>query len=68
MKDPLLQEEQESGATQMRNQTVDSDVPEIDILPSGSLFDLRLGDLWHYRGLFFFLTWRDVYCIIDFLS
>ena len=36
------------------------DVPEIDILPSSGLFDLRLSDLWQYRELLFFLTWRDV--------
>ena len=33
---------------------------EIVISPSQGLFSLELGDLWHYRELFYFLAWRDI--------
>jgi len=33
---------------------------EILISPSQGLFSLELGDLWHYRELFYFLAWRDI--------
>jgi lipopolysaccharide transport system permease protein len=35
-------------------------VPHVVIKPSKSLFQLQLADLWHYRELLYFLTWRDV--------
>jgi lipopolysaccharide transport system permease protein len=41
-------------------ETRKNDVPEIVIEPSKSWFDLNLGDLWRYRELLYFLTWRDV--------
>lgn len=35
-------------------------VPVIRIEPSGGWVSLRLAELWEYRELLFFLTWRDV--------
>ena len=35
-------------------------VPTTVIQPSRGLFSLKLGDLWRYRELLYFLTWRDV--------
>jgi lipopolysaccharide transport system permease protein len=32
----------------------------VEIGPRRSLFSLELKDLWHYRELLFFLTWRDI--------
>jgi lipopolysaccharide transport system permease protein len=34
--------------------------PPLVIEPVGALLTLDLGELWAYRGLFFFLVWRDV--------
>ena len=36
------------------------DLPETVILPPGGWFSLEIGDLWHYRELLYFLTWRDL--------
>jgi lipopolysaccharide transport system permease protein len=32
----------------------------VHITPTGGLFDLGLAELWSYRQLLFFFTWRDV--------
>lgn len=37
-----------------------SEVPEIFIRPSRGWVSLKLGELWAYRELLYFLTWRDV--------
>jgi lipopolysaccharide transport system permease protein len=37
-----------------------SDVPVIRIKPSHGWVSLKLRDLWEYRELLYFLTWRDV--------
>jgi lipopolysaccharide transport system permease protein len=34
--------------------------PTVRIRPSTGWVGLRLGELWAYRELLFFLTWRDV--------
>lgn len=34
--------------------------PAVTIEPRGGLLDLRLGTLWSYRELLYFLVWRDV--------
>lgn len=34
--------------------------PPLIIEPVGSVLHLNVGELWAYRGLFFFLVWRDV--------
>jgi len=34
--------------------------PHIVIEPTRSWLHLNLSDLWHYRDLLFFLTWRDI--------
>jgi lipopolysaccharide transport system permease protein len=35
-------------------------LPVLVLTPEKRWFDLNLGDLWQYRELLFFLTWRDV--------
>ena len=35
-------------------------IPELVIRPSRGWVSLNLGDLWRYRELVFFLTWRDI--------
>lgn len=37
-----------------------SDVPVVTIEPRNSWFSVGLGDLWAFRELLYFLTWRDV--------
>jgi lipopolysaccharide transport system permease protein len=37
-----------------------SELPHIRIEPSKGWISLGLKDLWHYRELLFFLTWRDI--------
>lgn len=37
-----------------------SDVPVLRIEPSKGWISLRLRDLWEYRELLYFLTWRDI--------
>jgi lipopolysaccharide transport system permease protein len=46
----------------LRHPTLESlpDEPLITIQPSGSWSRLNLGDLWTYRELLYFLTWRDL--------
>ena len=34
--------------------------PDLEISPAHGLFNLDLSDLWRYRELVYFLTWRDV--------
>lgn len=44
-----------------RNETTSSaDLPVTIIEPSTGWVSLRLGELWEYRELLYFLTWRDV--------
>lgn len=38
----------------------DALLPELVIRPSKGWVSLNLGDLWRYRELVFFLTWRDI--------
>jgi lipopolysaccharide transport system permease protein len=37
-----------------------ADVPIVLIEPSRGWVSLKLREVWHYRELLFFLTWRDV--------
>lgn len=37
-----------------------SDVPVIVVKPSRGWVSLKLNELWHYRELLYFLTWRDI--------
>jgi len=37
-----------------------SKVPTIHIAPSKGWVSLKLGELWEYRELLYFLTWRDI--------
>jgi len=37
-----------------------ADLPAIVIRPSRGLLSLQLGELWGYRELLYFLTWRDI--------
>ena len=36
------------------------DIPIIRVRPSKGWVSLRLGELWEYRELLYFLTWRDI--------
>ncbi|HEU0162939.1 MAG TPA: ABC transporter permease [Rhizomicrobium sp.] len=38
----------------------DSTLPTVRLQPSGRLRFLDLAELWHYRELIYFLTWRDI--------
>ncbi|MEJ2420316.1 MAG: ABC transporter permease [Acidobacteriota bacterium] len=40
--------------------TLPNDAPVTRIAPHRGWFDLRIRDLWMYRDLLYFLTWRDV--------
>ena len=40
--------------------TSDAATASIEITPAGSLFELNLRELWQYRELLYFLTWRDI--------
>ena len=42
------------------NQRPNGDLPRTAIRPRRSLFSLGLPELWSYRELLFFFTWRDV--------
>ena len=39
---------------------MESDAPVIVVKPSRGWISLKLGDLWRYRELIYFLTWRDI--------
>jgi lipopolysaccharide transport system permease protein len=39
---------------------IDQSLPVVEIRPSKGWVALNLRDLWEYRGLLYFLTWRDV--------
>ena len=39
---------------------MDSHAPVIVVKPSRGWISLKLGDLWRYRELIYFLTWRDI--------
>ena len=39
---------------------VGDEIPVTIIQPSKGLISLRLGELWEYRELLYFLTWRDI--------
>ena len=34
--------------------------PDLEIVPARGWFNLDLSELWRYRELIYFLTWRDV--------
>ncbi|HWZ85848.1 MAG TPA: ABC transporter permease, partial [Thermoanaerobaculia bacterium] len=38
----------------------ETEIPTIVIRPSKGWIGLRLGDLWDYRELLYFLVWRDI--------
>ena len=40
--------------------TAEREIPVTIIQPSRGLLSLKLGELWRYRELLYFLTWRDV--------
>ncbi len=39
---------------------VNPDIPVIRIEPSKGWVSLKLNELWEYRELLYFLTWRDI--------
>ena len=44
----------------MTKSTPQLDAFHIRLAPSRGWASLRLGDIWHYRELLYFLTWRDI--------
>src|SRR5213595_358472 len=46
--------------TQPAKNAVVSDPPVLRIQPSRGWVSLRLNELWEYRELLYFLTWRDI--------
>ena len=48
------------GSSSLDAQQVSSEVPVVTIKPTRGLASLRLRDVWQYRELLFFLSWRDV--------
>lgn len=53
-----LSQSPESELTVTEN--LSSHLPEIVLRPSAGWLSLRLGELWAYRELLYFLTWRDI--------
>jgi len=51
---------QEEARSQRRGPVVSDEVPVIFIRPSQGWISLNLRDLWEYRELLYFLTWRDI--------
>ena len=49
-----------SDLTAIESPLGDSDIQEILIEPSSGWVSLKLRDLWEYRELLYFLTWRDI--------
>lgn len=47
-------------ASQSTQQTAASELPFIRIEPSRGWVSLKLKELWEYRELLYFLTWRDI--------
>lgn len=50
----------EMASAQQGNATIDQTFPVVRIRPSKGWVSLRLHDLWVYRELLYFLTWRDI--------
>jgi len=46
--------------TRAASELSNPDVPVLDIYPSKGRISLNLRDLWEYRELLYFLTWRDI--------
>jgi lipopolysaccharide transport system permease protein len=42
------------------SEATETELPIIRIEPASGWMPLRLGELWEYRELFYFLTWRDI--------
>lgn len=59
-----MQPSQASTLSQIKTQPpkkdVENDVPVLRIQPSRGWVSLRLRELWEYRELLYFLTWRDI--------
>jgi hypothetical protein len=49
-----------STDTALRQAILAPDIPVIRIKPSRGWVSLNLGELWEYRELLYFLTWRDI--------
>jgi len=44
----------------MSSQVLELPILETKITPTEGLFNLRLGEVWEYRELLYFLVWRDI--------
>src|SRR5437016_3477947 len=62
MSPPVLEERSlvEPLTTDKERVRPESDVPVIRIQPSKGWVSLKLRDLWEYRELLYFLSWRDI--------
>jgi lipopolysaccharide transport system permease protein len=44
----------------LKQETINGEVPTVVIRPSRSWVPINLGDLWSYRELLYFLIWREI--------
>lgn len=58
--DPTEVQEASSPSGTLAAATPPLQLPHIHISPSGGWVRLRLGEVWEYRELLYFLIWRDV--------
>lgn len=56
----MRQVKEDSMAREVEGLSQSAVVPTTIIQPSRGLLSLKLGELWRYRELLYFLTWRDV--------
>ena len=45
---------------QLEGPTLEDPLPVLRIEPSHGWISLKLDELWEYRELLYFLTWRDI--------
>ncbi len=51
---------QDSETPLTKSEELSADLPHVRLRPSKGWVSLNLGDLWEYRELLYFLTWRDI--------
>lgn len=56
----IVKESVEQPVPVAASQLADVDIPITRITPSKGWISLKLGELWEYRELLYFLTWRDI--------
>ncbi len=62
MRPELVRARQLSGTASLTDVPIDGagSLPKLVIEPSGTVPRLNVRELWSYRGLFWFLVWRDI--------